>query len=213
VAVRALAPAIAERFAGIVSLVAKVLLLVAAVVLIATVWRSVWDATGKGGILAVVFLVAAGLAVGHLLGGPKREESVVLGLSTACRHPAIAFTIASANYPEQRFGGAIILYLLVGALSASRTSNGTGGTIRSEGPRRATMNGAGRPANCQEIVWSLIEVATNAVACEGLKIATLAPAKGRTPEDVADVGSERFDFLVTNAGALAEYASVPSNTR
>jgi hypothetical protein len=25
------------------------------------------------------------------------------------------------------------------------------------------------------------------------------------PEDVADVGSERFDFFVNNAGALAEY--------
>jgi len=114
--VRTFAPAIAERMAGVVRVGAKVLLLVAATALLAGVWRSVWDATGGGGILAIVFLVAAGLAVGHLLGGPRREESVVLGLSTACRHPAIAFAIASANYPEQRFGGAIILYLLVSAL-------------------------------------------------------------------------------------------------
>jgi BASS family bile acid:Na+ symporter len=90
--------------------------LVAAIALLAGVWRSVWDATGEGGILAIVVLVTAGLAIGHLLGGPERDESVVLGLSTACRHPAIAFAIASANYPEQRFGGAIILYLLVNAL-------------------------------------------------------------------------------------------------
>jgi bile acid:Na+ symporter, BASS family len=114
--VRAVAPAIAERIVGVVSRVAKVLLLVAAVAVIAAVWRSVWNATGGGGVLAIVVFVAAGLAVGHLLGRPKREESVVLGLSTACRHPAIAFAIASANYPDQRFGGAIILYLLVSAL-------------------------------------------------------------------------------------------------
>jgi BASS family bile acid:Na+ symporter len=114
--VRAVVPAIAERIAGVVSLGAKVLLLVAAIALLAGVWRSVWAATGQGAILAIVVFVAAGLAVGHLLGGPDREESVVLGLSTACRHPAIAFAIASANFPEQHFGGAIILYLLVSAV-------------------------------------------------------------------------------------------------
>jgi BASS family bile acid:Na+ symporter len=114
--VRARAAAIAERIGGVVRVGAKLLLYVAAIALLAGVWRSVWDATGEAGILAIVVFVAAGLAIGHLLGGPERDESVVLGLSTACRHPAIAFAIASANYPEQRFGGAIILYLLVSAL-------------------------------------------------------------------------------------------------
>jgi BASS family bile acid:Na+ symporter len=114
--VRAVAPAIAGRIAGAVSLGAKVLLAVAAIALLAGVWRSVWDATGQGAIVAIVVLVATGLAIGHILGGPDRKESVVLGLSTACRHPAIAFAIASVNYPEQRFGGAIILYLLVSTL-------------------------------------------------------------------------------------------------
>jgi hypothetical protein len=37
---------------------------------------------------------------------------MVLGMSCACRHPAIAFAIASANFPDQRFGGAILLYLI-----------------------------------------------------------------------------------------------------
>jgi BASS family bile acid:Na+ symporter len=113
--VHAVLPGIAERLAG-VSQVAKVLLLLAGVVLIAAAWRSVWDATGQGGVLAIVVFVIAGLAVGHLLGAPARTESVVLGLSTACRHPAIAFAIASTNFPAERFGGAIILYLLVSAL-------------------------------------------------------------------------------------------------
>jgi BASS family bile acid:Na+ symporter len=114
--VRAFAPAFAERIAGSVSFGAKVLLLVATIALSAGVWRSVWAATGQGGILAILVFIGAGLAVGHLLGGPERDESVVLGLSTACRHPAIAFTIASANFPEAHFGGAIILYLLLSGL-------------------------------------------------------------------------------------------------
>ena len=44
------------------------------------------------------------------------RKAVVLGMSCACRHPAIAFAIASANFPDQRFGGAIILYLLLSLL-------------------------------------------------------------------------------------------------
>jgi BASS family bile acid:Na+ symporter len=102
--------------AGVVGVGAKILLIVATVALLAGVWRTVWEATGEAGVLAIIVFVATGLAVGHLLGGPERRESVVLWLSTACRHPAIAFAIASGNYPEERFGGAIILYVLVSAL-------------------------------------------------------------------------------------------------
>jgi len=114
--VRARASTFADRISGVVGVGAKVLLLAGAVALLAGAWRSVWDATGQAGILAIVVFVGAGLAIGHVLGGPKREESAVLALSTACRHPAIALAIASVNYPEHRFGGAIILYLLVSAL-------------------------------------------------------------------------------------------------
>jgi len=40
----------------------------------------------------------------------------VLALSSACRHPAIALGIAAANFPDERFGGTIILYMLVSAI-------------------------------------------------------------------------------------------------
>jgi len=57
--------------------------------------------------------VVAGLVVGHLLGGPPRDQASVLALSSACRHPMMALTIASANFPDERFGAAVLLYLLV----------------------------------------------------------------------------------------------------
>jgi BASS family bile acid:Na+ symporter len=110
------APVLAERIAPGLSSGAKLLLMVAAVTLLAGVWRSVWEATGQGAVVAIAVFIVAGLAVGHLFGGPGRETSLVLGLSCACRHPAIAFAIASANFPDQRFGGAIILYLLLSVL-------------------------------------------------------------------------------------------------
>ena len=114
--VHARTPGMAERIAPVLSLGAKLLLVVAAVALFAGVWRSVWEATGQGAVVAITIFIVASLAIGHLLGGPKRETSVVLGMSCACRHPAIAFAIASANFPDQRFGGAIILYLLLSLL-------------------------------------------------------------------------------------------------
>jgi BASS family bile acid:Na+ symporter len=76
----------------------------------------VWAAVGDGAILAMAAFVAAGLLVGHVLGGPDPAHSVVLALSSASRHPVIALTIAAANFPEERFGGTILLYLLVSTL-------------------------------------------------------------------------------------------------
>jgi BASS family bile acid:Na+ symporter len=63
--------------------------------------------------VALAIFIVIGLAVGHVLGGPDPESAGVLALSTACRHPIIAMTIAAANFPEERFGAIIILYLLV----------------------------------------------------------------------------------------------------
>jgi BASS family bile acid:Na+ symporter len=64
----------------------------------------------------MIAFVVIGLVVGHLLGGPVPEHSIVLALSTVTRHPAIALSIASANFPDERFGGTILLYLIVAAL-------------------------------------------------------------------------------------------------
>ena len=61
-----------------------------------------------------------GLIVGDLFGRPLREDSVVLALSTACRHPAIALSIATANFPDEHFVGTILLYLLVKPSSGRR---------------------------------------------------------------------------------------------
>jgi bile acid:Na+ symporter, BASS family len=114
--VRFAAPAIADRIQKPVSPLAKVLLPLAILALLAGTWRAVWAAIGDGTIVAMVAFVVAGLLVGHLLGGPEPEHSVVLALSSACRHPAIALSIAAANFPDERFGGTILLYLIVNTI-------------------------------------------------------------------------------------------------
>src|SRR5262245_15258742 len=114
--VQAAAPAIADRLEKPVTLIGKVLLPIAALVLIAGALPAIWALVGNGSVLPIMLFTAIGLAIGHVLGGPNPDDSVVLALSTASRHPAIAFAIAAANFPEEQFGATILLYLLASAL-------------------------------------------------------------------------------------------------
>lgn len=116
VIVHAVAPAVAERLAVIARWVARILLPLAVVILLAGSLSSIWEVMAPGTLLAIAIFVVAGLAIGHVLGGPDRDHSVVLALSTACRHPAIALTLAATNFPEQRFIGTMLLYLLLNAV-------------------------------------------------------------------------------------------------
>ena len=115
-AVRAFLPAIAERIVHPVELIARVLLPAAVLVLFAGAMTSIWALVGDGTVLAMVILTVAGLAIGHVFGGPHPEQSVVLALSTACRHPALALTIATTNFPDRQFGAIILMYLIVSGI-------------------------------------------------------------------------------------------------
>ncbi len=112
-AVRKLWPHVAERLAKPVRIVANALLVLAVLALLAGTWQAIWGAIGNGTVLAIVAFVVLGLLIGHVMGGPDPEHAAVLALSTACRHPAIALAFAAANYPDEHFGGTILLYLLV----------------------------------------------------------------------------------------------------
>jgi BASS family bile acid:Na+ symporter len=114
--VRELLPSAVERIARVVTMVAKILLPLGALLLLAGTWRMILGAIGGGAVVVMVMFVVIGLVVGDLFGRPVREHSVVLGLSTACRHPAIALSIAAANFPKEHFAGTILLYLLVNAI-------------------------------------------------------------------------------------------------
>ena len=116
VIVRMALPALAARIERPVALVAKVLLPLAALVLLAASLPAVSAAVGDGTVVVMIAFAVVGFIVGHLLGGPHPDHSVVLALSSACRHPAIALAIAAPNFPDEQFGGTIILYLIVSGL-------------------------------------------------------------------------------------------------
>ena len=113
IAVRAWSP-VGVRLARPASQLGTLLLVAGSVLLLFGTWRNIWGVIGDGTVLMVGAFVVFGLVVGRVLGGPDPRQATVLGLSTACRHPAITLSIASANFPNERFGATVLLYLLVG---------------------------------------------------------------------------------------------------
>jgi bile acid:Na+ symporter, BASS family len=105
---------VADRLVRPASLIGTLLLVAGSLLLVSATWRGIWSVIGDGTVVVVAAFVALGLVVGRLLGGPDPRQATVLGLSTACRHPAITLSIASTNFPDERFGATVLLYLLVG---------------------------------------------------------------------------------------------------
>jgi BASS family bile acid:Na+ symporter len=115
-AIRAFAPGLADRLEAPVSKLAKLLLALGVIPLLVSVLPTVLQLATGSTLLAIVLFNVIGLVVGHLMGGPNPDQAVVLGLSTATRHPMIAITIAMANYSDPKVGATIILALLVNAV-------------------------------------------------------------------------------------------------
>jgi BASS family bile acid:Na+ symporter len=114
---RSLVPAVAVRIAKPVELVAQALLVVGVLAVLAVTLPAIFSLVGNGSIIAMAAFVVVGLTVGHALGGPDGDHRLVLALSTASRHPAIALAIARANFPDEPYLGAtMLLYLLVSVL-------------------------------------------------------------------------------------------------
>ena len=115
--VRRLAPALSARIAKPLSLFGTILLVVALIPVLIASWPAVSRILQGASVVAIVVFTAAGLLVGHLLGGPDPDDRTVLGLASATRHPGVAMTIAGAitsaeNQPAVT--ATILLAVLVG---------------------------------------------------------------------------------------------------
>ncbi|HEX6749536.1 MAG TPA: hypothetical protein VF092_19735 [Longimicrobium sp.] len=119
-ALRGLAPGVAARVAAPIGHLASVLLVVSYVPIVATSFGQLVSLVGNGTLAAIALFIAAGLAVGHVLGGPHPEDRVVLALSTASRHPGVAAAAATAIAPQEKLAlAAVLLYTLMGMLGTS----------------------------------------------------------------------------------------------
>ena len=110
----------AARWSAPLSRLATVLLVITVLPVLFGEWRAVVELIGNGTVLAFAVLAIAGVAIGHLMGGPDPEDRSVLALACASRHPAVALAIASASFPNERLvPAAVLLALIVGAIASA----------------------------------------------------------------------------------------------
>ena len=109
-------PAFSERAAPFIG---KAAFAVLGVVLVFILWAqrgNLVELIGDGTLAVFTAVTLAGLAAGHLLGGPDRGGRGALAIAAATRHPGIAIAIANANQADPRSGLAIMLFLLNGVV-------------------------------------------------------------------------------------------------
>ena len=119
VLVKSLAPGLAGRLAGPLSIAGMLALALGLVPVLIKMWPSLAAEASLPALIAIVSFTLLSLAVGHLLGGPAADDRTVLALSTACRHPGVAMAIvtaAAAADDKPVVVAAVFLCVLVGSL-------------------------------------------------------------------------------------------------
>jgi BASS family bile acid:Na+ symporter len=107
----------AERVSGVLAKISSIMLVLCVLVLLVALAPHMWSVIGDGTLLALAAMILAGYVAGHLLAGDIADDRVALSLAAAARHPGVAVTIASVNFPGNKLiTAAIVLYVLLNAL-------------------------------------------------------------------------------------------------
>ena len=115
---RALSQPVADAVARVVGVIAPVLLLLAFGAIIGATWPAMRALIGNGTIVVLVALALVSLVVGYALGGPKREDRIVLMYAATARHPAVAMALAAAARPDLKAAAAaVLLSLIIGTIA------------------------------------------------------------------------------------------------
>lgn len=110
---RAIFPAVGERFADRLMAAAGIVLAVSALVLLATHWQVFLQMQGLD-MLALLLLLAAALGIGHAMGGPSADDRTALGIACATRHVGLAVLVAS-SFPGPKTTVMIAGYIVTSA--------------------------------------------------------------------------------------------------
>jgi len=129
------APGFAERVSGILGKVGFILLIIACLPILISLFPSIWHLIGNWTVAVLVVFAICGIAVGHLLGGSDPHERTVLALATASRHPGIAIglTVANLGDADKSLGiAAVLLYFIVSAIAVIPYLKWMSGRIKQE---------------------------------------------------------------------------------
>jgi BASS family bile acid:Na+ symporter len=86
------------------------------VLLLITNMQNVLSLYGTRGVLASVFFIAAGSAIGWVLGGPQASDRGVMALGTAQRNIAAALIVAGQNFTDPKVIVMVVVVAIVGLL-------------------------------------------------------------------------------------------------
>jgi BASS family bile acid:Na+ symporter len=115
-------PKLAKAIAKPVQVIGNVLFLLLLVLIIVLLviapdFRAMLN-IGVQPIAAILIIVAIALAIGHLLGGPSREQRSVLAVAGIARNVGLAFFIAGLSDYGQQFIPTLLTYMILGSLLA-----------------------------------------------------------------------------------------------
>ena len=107
-------PNVAPRLGALAERLGSFLILIGAIALLIAHGQKIVGVIGQGTVIVTIVVIAFGLLVGGLLGGPDPGNRRALASATVCRHPAIALLLASGAFPQQEATviGTVLLYLL-----------------------------------------------------------------------------------------------------
>jgi BASS family bile acid:Na+ symporter len=100
-AVRAVAPAFADRAAPVLAKAGLIGVLIVVLIVLAGAYRSLLNMDWWS-YLVIAIVSVTSLAIGHLLGPRDAAEKTALAIECGVRHPALALTIGAANFGAQR---------------------------------------------------------------------------------------------------------------
>lgn len=107
------APTVAAKLGRPLQIVFFLAAIVLIVLLIPAIGRSIGTIFGSGGMFAELCLVLCSLAVGWLLGWPRREDRRVLAIGTALRNIGLGALISTSSYSRPEVAAAVITYFVV----------------------------------------------------------------------------------------------------
>jgi BASS family bile acid:Na+ symporter len=116
IALRHFGATLAARIEPAVRRAGTVLLLVAVVLVLAELWRPLYEA-GAATITAMVLTTAAALAAGHFLGGPAPATRTAVAITSAARNPGLALLVATVNAAQPAIIATVLAYVLVSLLA------------------------------------------------------------------------------------------------
>ena len=113
---RRLAPRTVDRIRGPALLAAGLVLVTVLLSLLVLNFFAVL-AVDLPSVGAIAILTVAGLAVGHLLGGPEPGNRTCLALASSSRHLGLAAVIALTNFPEARPLPIVLVFMVVSVVA------------------------------------------------------------------------------------------------